>query len=105
LSARRSPSWPRSWRPRGIRALIALQVVAVASVVTLGAVGMLFPAVVPPVPAPGSPVAIAGLAAGSFFYAVLLLRALKTYRLTQRAGDMTVVVGMPGFLQRCRRPC
>jgi putative nucleotidyltransferase with HDIG domain len=66
--------------------------------VTLGAVGMLFPAVVPPVPAPGSPVAIAGLAAGSFFYAVLLLRALKTYRLTQRLGDMTVVAGIAWLL-------
>src|SRR5262249_3157901 len=83
---------PALRRPHGIRALIGLQAVAVVSVLTLGVVGMAFPALVPPVPAPGSPVAIAGLAAGTFFYAILLLRALKTYLLTHRVPDVAVVV-------------
>ena len=85
---------PALRRPTGIRALVALQVVAVVSVVTLGVAGMVFPGLVPPVPAPGSPVAIAGLAAGTFFYGVLVLRALKTYLLTRRVADMAVVIGI-----------
>src|SRR6266540_2481685 len=43
---------PALRRPQGIPALIALQVIAVVSVLTLGVVGMVFPAVVPAVPAP-----------------------------------------------------
>jgi HD-GYP domain-containing protein (c-di-GMP phosphodiesterase class II) len=89
---------PALRRPQGIPALIALQVIAVVSVLTLGVVGMVFPAVVPAVPAPGSPVAIAALAAGTFFYAVLLLRALKTSLLTLRLADLTVVIGLAWLL-------
>ncbi len=85
---------PSLRRPRGIRALMALQVVAVLLIAALGIVGMTVPSLVPDVPEPGSPVALGGLAAGTFFYAVLVLRALKTYLLTRRTGDMTVVIGI-----------
>jgi HD-GYP domain-containing protein (c-di-GMP phosphodiesterase class II) len=86
--------FPSLRRPTQLRALLVLQGVLVAGVTTLGAIGMLMPSVVPDVPEPGSPVALVGLAAGLFFYAVLILRALKTYLLTRRASDIVVLVGL-----------
>jgi HD-GYP domain-containing protein (c-di-GMP phosphodiesterase class II) len=81
-------------RPTRIPALLALQGTLVVAVLTLGAVGMLFPSVVPAVPAAGSDVALAALAVGLFFYGMLILRALKTYLLTRRAADVVVLVGL-----------
>jgi len=74
--------------------LLAVQVVALAGVLGLGIAGMAAPSLVPAVPAPGSPEAIVALGIGVFFYALLLLRALKTYLLTQRSVDLAVVVGV-----------
>jgi HD-GYP domain-containing protein (c-di-GMP phosphodiesterase class II) len=86
--------FPALRRPKQMRALLVLQGVLVAGVTALGSIGLLVPSVVPDVPEPGSPVALAGLAAGLFFYAVLILRALKTYLLTRRASDVVVLVGL-----------
>ena len=44
-----------------MRGLLILQAVTVAAVLGLGIVGMAFPSVVPPVPAPASPAAVAAL--------------------------------------------
>ena len=85
---------PALRRPHNIDALLALQGVALIGVVALGAIGMAFPAVVPSVPEPGSPPAVAALIVGAVLFAVLLLRALKTYLLTHRLADMTVVIGL-----------
>ncbi len=85
---------PALRRPRNVPALLRLQAVLVGAVLALGAIGMLIPAVVPAVPAPGGPPALAALAIGLFFYAILLLRALKTYLLTRRGADLTVLVGL-----------
>src|SRR5207302_1161908 len=52
------------------------------------------PSVVPPVPAPASPAAVAALVVGVALYAALLLRALKTYLLTRRNADLAVIVGV-----------
>jgi putative nucleotidyltransferase with HDIG domain len=81
-------------RPQGIRALLVLQVVALIGVLGLGIVGLATPSLVPDVPEPASPAAIVALVVGVFFFAVLLLRALKTYLLTQRTVDLAVVVGI-----------
>jgi putative nucleotidyltransferase with HDIG domain len=81
-------------RPQGIRALLVLQVVSLVAVLGLGVVGMVIPSLVPAVPEPASPSAVIALGVGGFFYALLILRALKTYRLTQRAADLAVVVGV-----------
>jgi HD-GYP domain-containing protein (c-di-GMP phosphodiesterase class II) len=85
---------PALRRPTQMRALIVLQCVLVAGVVVLGTIGLAAPTVVPDVPEPGSPLALGGLAVGLFFYAVLILRALKTYLLTRRASDIAVLVGL-----------
>jgi putative nucleotidyltransferase with HDIG domain len=55
---------------------------------------MAFPATVPSMPQPGSPTAVAALILGMAFYALLTLRALKTYLLTRRAADLFVVIGV-----------
>jgi putative nucleotidyltransferase with HDIG domain len=85
---------PALRRPQAIRGLLALQVSALATVIGLGIVGMVFPTVVPAVPAPASPAAIVALAVGVVLYAVLLLRALKTYFLTRRVADLAIIVGV-----------
>src|SRR6476646_3528229 len=81
-------------RPQGIRPLLVLQVVALIAVIGLGVVGMAVPSLVPAVPEPASPAAVIALVVGAFFYSLLILRALKTYFLTQRITDLTVVVGV-----------
>src|SRR5204863_3135888 len=81
---------PALRRPRDLRALLLFQASAVLSVVGLGVVGMAFPSLVPPVPAPASTTAIVALAVGAALFAVLVLRTLKTYLLTRRAADLAV---------------
>jgi putative nucleotidyltransferase with HDIG domain len=85
---------PALRRPHGIRALVVLQIVSVAAILTLGVVGMAFPATVPSMPQPGSPTAVAALVIGIVFYALLTLRSLKTYLLTRRTADLFVVIGI-----------
>jgi HD-GYP domain-containing protein (c-di-GMP phosphodiesterase class II) len=81
-------------RPQGIRALLLFQAVALVGVLALGVAGMAVPSLVPSVPEPASPPAVIALAVGAFFYALLILRALKTYLLTQRTADLAVVIGV-----------
>jgi len=85
---------PALRRPRNLRALLVFQALAVLAVVGLGVLGMVFPRVVPSVPAPASPPAAVALAVGSALFALLVLRTLKTYLLTRRAADLAVVVGV-----------
>jgi putative nucleotidyltransferase with HDIG domain len=85
---------PALRRPTNLRALLALDALAVSGVISLGLIGMLRPSVVPSVPKPGSPTAIVALGVGVSLFAILLLRALRTYLLTRRATDLAVVVGV-----------
>jgi hypothetical protein len=85
---------PALRRPQGIRALLVFDVVAFVSIVALGMTGMLIPSLVPGVPAAGSDEAIVALVFGFVFYALLLVRTLKTYLLTRRPADLAVVVGV-----------
>jgi HD domain len=81
-------------RPQGIRPLLVLQAVSVVGIVGLGVVGMAVPSIVPSVPAPASNAAFVALGVGVFFYAILILRALRTYLLTRRNADLAVVIGV-----------
>jgi HD-GYP domain-containing protein (c-di-GMP phosphodiesterase class II) len=74
--------------------LLVLQAVLLALIVALGASALAWPSLVPSVPAPRSPPALALLASGMAMYALLIVRALRTFLLTQRALDMAVVVGL-----------
>lgn len=85
---------PALRRPGAVRPLLALLAAAVAAVLGLGAAALLEPRLVPSVPEPRSPLALAVLTAGLVFYALLGLRALRTYRLTRRPADLVVAVGI-----------
>ena len=79
---------------RRIDRLLWLQGGLMAGVVALGAIALLVPSLVPPVPETNSPPAFALLAAGLAFYAVIGWRALRTVVLARRASDVLVVVGI-----------
>jgi putative nucleotidyltransferase with HDIG domain len=85
---------PSLRRPRDVKPLIALQIVLLSGVLALGAVGMLVPSTVPNVPQPGSSEAFVVLAVGLALFALLTLRALRTYLLTRRPADLVVAVGI-----------
>jgi HD-GYP domain-containing protein (c-di-GMP phosphodiesterase class II) len=85
---------PSLRRPRAVGLLVALQVLLVAGVVTLGAVGMLVPSSVPGVPEPRSDAAFAALFIGLALYGLVGYRALRTFLLTRRAADAAVFVGI-----------
>ena len=81
-------------RPSAVRPLLWLFGAGVVLVVGLGVAALLEPALVPSVPEPRSPAAWATLVAGLAFYGLLFWRALRTFRLTRRSGDLLVVVGI-----------
>ena len=85
---------PSLRRTRRVRNLLILQIVLLAGVLALGTAGMLFPSLVPAVPETGSTAALALLAVGMTLFALLILRALRTYLLTRRRADLVVAVGM-----------
>jgi putative nucleotidyltransferase with HDIG domain len=85
---------PSLRRPTNLQRLLVLEGSALVAVVTLGVIGMVFPSLVPYVPEPASPAALVALGVGVALFALLLLRALKTYLLTRRFADLTVVVGV-----------
>ena len=85
---------PSLQRPQSVRLLLVLQCVLLGVILTLGIAGMVVPGLVPSVPEPGSPEAIALLVVGLALYAFLAYRAVGTVLLTRRRADLLVVVGL-----------
>jgi HD-GYP domain-containing protein (c-di-GMP phosphodiesterase class II) len=85
---------PSVRRRRDVRPLIALQIVLLSTILTLGVVGMLVPSTVPNVPEPRSTAAFVVLAVGLSLFALLTLRALRTFLLTRRRADLVVAIGI-----------
>jgi HD-GYP domain-containing protein (c-di-GMP phosphodiesterase class II) len=81
-------------RPCRMGGLIVAQVVIAAAILVLGATALLWPALVPPVPAARSMAAYMVLAAGLLLIAVLAARAVRTWQLTRRPADVCVVAGL-----------
>src|SRR3954466_4171075 len=78
---------------RRMAPLLALQAALIAGVLVLGATGLLWPALVPAVPASGSRAALALMTVGLVLFGVLANRAVRTFALTRRADDLLVGVG------------
>ena len=81
---------------RGMRRmgpLLALQAALAAVVLALGTAGLLWPALVPAVPASGSRTAIALMSVGITLFGLLANRAMRTFALTRRLDDLLVAVG------------
>jgi HD-GYP domain-containing protein (c-di-GMP phosphodiesterase class II) len=78
---------------RRMAPLLALQTALAGGIVTLGLVGLLWPSLVPAVPAAGSAEAKALLTIGVVLFGLLTNRALRTFALTRRPSDLVVAVG------------
>jgi putative nucleotidyltransferase with HDIG domain len=85
---------PQLRRPSAVRPVLVLQGVLLTLIVALGLTGVIDPALVPAVPEYGSPEAWAALVVGLVLYAALGVRAGRTYLLTRRLADLTVVFGL-----------
>jgi HD-GYP domain-containing protein (c-di-GMP phosphodiesterase class II) len=84
---------PSIKRGERVRALLVLQAVLIVLIVGLGTVGILAPSIVPSVPESGSTAAWILLGIGMCFYAILAIRAARTFLLTRRRADLLVVFG------------
>ena len=84
---------PAMRRPRRLAPVLVLQAALAAAIFALGTIGLVFPSAVPGVPQAGSPPALVLMAVGISFYALLALRAVRTYTLTRRTTDLLVFVG------------
>jgi putative nucleotidyltransferase with HDIG domain len=85
---------PALRRPRNVRPLVYLQIGLLCAVLSLGVIGMLVPSAVPSVPTAGSPAAITLLVVGLALFALLALRAVRTFLLTRRLADLVVAIGI-----------
>jgi hypothetical protein len=81
-------------RPAAVRPLLWLLAVGIAATFALGISALVWPGLLPAVPEPRSTTAWTVLVAGLVFYGLLFWRALRTYRLTRRGGDLLVAVGI-----------
>jgi len=77
-----------------VRPLLVLEAALLVTVFALGGMALLWPSLLPAVPAPSSPAALTLLAIGLAAFGILIARALRTYLLTRRPVDLSVVVGL-----------
>ncbi len=85
---------PALRRPDVVRPLLVALCVGTTAILVLGVAMIERPGLVPSVPAPRSPLALAVMALGLIAAGVLLYRASRTFLLTRRALDLAVVVGI-----------
>jgi HD-GYP domain-containing protein (c-di-GMP phosphodiesterase class II) len=84
-------------RPRRlgyVRDLLLLQIGVFATVLAFGALALLDPEAVPALPVALSPLVWWIVALNALTYGLLALRALRTFQLTRRVGDLAVVAGL-----------
>jgi HD-GYP domain-containing protein (c-di-GMP phosphodiesterase class II) len=79
---------------RSMRPLLGVQALLLAVILGLGASALAWPKLVPSVPSPNSREAVAVLLVGMAAFALLILRATRTFLLTQRGLDLAVLVGL-----------
>jgi HD-GYP domain-containing protein (c-di-GMP phosphodiesterase class II) len=79
-------------RPRRMTSLLVLQAALAGGILALGALGLAFPSLVPPIPQRGTPEAVATMVVGIGLFGLLVHRALRTFALTRRATDLAVAL-------------
>jgi HD-GYP domain-containing protein (c-di-GMP phosphodiesterase class II) len=82
-------------RARGhVSDLVRLQIGVVVATLAFGSFALLDPEAIPSIPVALSPLVWWIVAANAVVYCVLALRALRTFQLTRRVGDLAVVAGL-----------
>ena len=82
-------------RERGhVRDLVYLQIGVLVATVAFAALALLSPAVVPDIPVRLRPAVWWIVIGNAVVYGLLALRALRTFQLTRRIGDLAVVAGL-----------
>jgi hypothetical protein len=84
-------------RPRElgyVRDLVLLQIGIVAIMLAFGALAVLDPEAIPNVPVALSPLVWWIVSVNALIYGLLALRALRTFQLTRRIGDLAVAAGL-----------
>jgi HD-GYP domain-containing protein (c-di-GMP phosphodiesterase class II) len=84
---------PALRRPDSVRPVLVLQALLFAAVAAVGTVGLVWPAEIPVLPGPGGTLAHVVLAFGLVLVGAAAHRAARTYLLTRRGNDLSVVVG------------
>jgi len=79
---------------RNVFPFLVVEAVLLAVILALGISALAWPSLLPPVPAPGGPDALALLAVGMLAFAVVTWRAVRTFLLTRRVLDLAVAVGL-----------
>jgi putative nucleotidyltransferase with HDIG domain len=77
-----------------VRRLLVIEGVLLAAVLGLGISAILSPDLVPYVPSAKSPAAMITMVVGLMLFALLAVRAFRTYLLTRRTSDLVVAVGI-----------
>jgi HD-GYP domain-containing protein (c-di-GMP phosphodiesterase class II) len=82
-------------RSRGyVRDLVYLQIGVIAAALAFGSVALLDPEAIPSIPVALRPLVWWIVGANAVIYGALALRALRTFQLTRRVGDLAVVAGL-----------
>jgi HD-GYP domain-containing protein (c-di-GMP phosphodiesterase class II) len=79
---------------RNVLPFLLVEAVLLATVLALGISALVWPSLLPPVPAPGGRDALALLAVGMVAFALVTWRAVRTFLLTRRVLDLAVAVGL-----------
>jgi HD-GYP domain-containing protein (c-di-GMP phosphodiesterase class II) len=79
---------------RNVLPFLLVEAVLLATVLALGISALVWPRLLPPVPAPGGRDALALLAVGMVAFALVTWRAVRTFLLTRRVLDLAVAVGL-----------
>jgi HD-GYP domain-containing protein (c-di-GMP phosphodiesterase class II) len=85
---------PRFTGPQAIGRILAVEAAIGGVVVAVSTAGAAVPSLVPEMPDPKSPAAIATFVVGVLVYGALAVRAMHTFLLTRRFADLAVVVGI-----------
>jgi HD-GYP domain-containing protein (c-di-GMP phosphodiesterase class II) len=80
--------------PQAIGRILAVEAAIGVVIVAVSTVGAAVPSLVPQMPDPKSPAAIATFVLGVAVYGALAVRAMHTFLLTRRFADFAVVVGI-----------
>jgi HD-GYP domain-containing protein (c-di-GMP phosphodiesterase class II) len=79
---------------RNVVPFLLLETTLLAVIIALGVSALVWPSLLPPVPAPGGRDALALLAIGMLAFALVTWRAVRTFLLTRRILDLAVAVGL-----------